>query len=314
MSAPERHDCAVAFCCDRKYYTLALFMIWQLAHHNPHRRFDFVVSSRDDLEVPDWAKSLGVAIHRAGELPAASKVAGHIGSLAPLYRITLARELGDRYRRILYLDCDMFVEAGDINRLLEMDLGPHPLAAALDAPFLYETNYYAKEYVKLGVSPAPYANTGVQLIDTRAYREQDVERRSFDVCKSHPEAIIYSDQSLTNIALMGKFAQLAPCWNWQNSGRLILMNHGYPVFLRHFIGRAKPDRYVGRKLDARFNLAYREFLANFAPGELPAIPVAENSQPLTLREIGRLTMEHVLARRVASAILSRHLDPYVAVL
>jgi lipopolysaccharide biosynthesis glycosyltransferase len=314
MTAPERHDCAVAFCCDRNYYHLALFMIWQLAHHNPHRRFDFVVSSRDDLAVPDWAKALDVVIHRSGELPPVTEVARHIGSSMPLYRIMLARELGDRYRRILYLDCDMFVEGGDINRLLAVDLGPHPIGAALDAPFLYETNYYAKEFVKLGVPPAPYANTGMQLIDTRAYREQDVERRCFDICKTHPEAIIYSDQSLTNIALMGKFAQLAPCWNWQNNDRLALVSQQYPAFLRHFTGGKKPDRYTGRLVEARFNLAYREFLAQYFPDELPKVPVPPTTMPATFREVGRQVIEHMLARRVAASVLARHPDPYVAIL
>jgi hypothetical protein len=55
MTAPQRHDCAVVFCCDRNYFVLTLFLIWQIAHLNPNRRFDFVIASQDDLVVPDWA-------------------------------------------------------------------------------------------------------------------------------------------------------------------------------------------------------------------------------------------------------------------
>lgn len=101
MPDTQRHDCAVAFCCDRNYYHLALFMVWKIAHYNPHRRFDFVISSRDDLEIPDWAKSLGLTLHRTGDLPDYAEVARFIGSMAPLYRLTLVRELG----RVIAASC-----------------------------------------------------------------------------------------------------------------------------------------------------------------------------------------------------------------
>ena len=42
MTDPQRHDQAVVFCCDRNYYPMALFMLRQIAFHNPFRRFDFV--------------------------------------------------------------------------------------------------------------------------------------------------------------------------------------------------------------------------------------------------------------------------------
>ncbi len=76
------------------------------------------------------------------------------------------------YRRILYLDSDIFVEGCDISRLLEVDIGPHPLAAVLDAPFFYEPNHRANEFVKAGLPAVPYANSGVQVIDTKLFVEQ----------------------------------------------------------------------------------------------------------------------------------------------
>lgn len=314
MPAREEHDCAVAFCCDGKFLPLALFMIWQLAHHNPHRRFDIVISTWEDLDLPAWAKALGVTIHRTGPLPDLIRQAPGSASLVPLYRFSLARELGDRYRRILYLDSDMFVDGGDINRLLAVDLGPHPLGAVLDAPFLYESNYLAKEFARLSLPALPYANAGVLLIDTGVWQAQEVERQLYETVRAHPAALVYLDQSMLNIALRGKFAQLAPCWNWQNNDRLDLVNHCYPVFLRHFIGRMKPDRYAGRRLNARYNQAYRAFLEQFLPEHLSRVVQAADTTPLTLREVGRMAMEHLLARRVAAAELARHPDPYVAIL
>jgi lipopolysaccharide biosynthesis glycosyltransferase len=314
MSIAETNDCAVAFCCDRNYLHLALFTIRQIVFHNPVRSFDFVIASRDDLAVPDWAKPFGITIHRLGDLPAAAEAGRYQGSVAPLYRIMLARELGDRYRRILYVDCDMFVEGGDLNRLLEVDIGPHPLGAVLDAPFMFQTNYQAREYAALGRPAAPYANTGLQLIDTKAYREQEVERRSFDVCTAHPATIIYADQSLTNIALYGKFAQLAPCWNWQCNTRLPLVPNRYPVFLRHFIGTLKPDRSTSTTIEVRYNQAYRDFLQQFMPELLPQLAPLPDPVPLTFRQVAKMMLDHIMARGIVSEHLKRHPDPYKAIL
>jgi Glycosyl transferase family 8 len=314
MTSTARNDCAVAFCCDRNYFHLALFMVWQIAHHNPHRRFDFVVASQDELTVPDWAKPLGLRLHRSGKLPEAAEIGRYRGSVAPLYRIMLARELGDQYRRIVYLDCDMFVEGGDFNRLLDVDIGQHPIGAVLDAPFMYISNYRAREYTRLGWPAAPYANTGLQLIDTKAYREQEVERRSFDVLSAHPEAIVYTDQSLTNIALKGKFAQLAPCWNWQCHTRLPLVPVRYPVFLRHFIGNSKPDRDSSTLLEARFNQAYREFAVNFMPDLLPKLAPAPEAVPISFKSASWIALRHLMARGTVTEVLARHSDPYCAIL
>jgi hypothetical protein len=308
----QRHDCAVAFCCDRNYYHLALFMVWKIAHYNPHRRFDFVISSRDELEVPDWAKSLGLIVHRTGDLPEYAEVARFIGSMAPLYRLTLVRELGARYRRILYLDCDMFVEGGDINGLFDVNIGAHAVGAVLDAPFFYTPNYHAKEFVLAGFPAHPYVNTGLQLIESSAYAEQEVERRSFDVCKTHPKAILLTDQSLTNLALRGDFALLAPCWNWQMNGHYPLMPWRYPVFLRHFIGRIKPDRDVKGAHDARFNQAYRHFCQTLLPEALPLISPPGNPMPMSMGDLSNLVLRHIRGTSLMREMLTRFADPYKA--
>lgn len=312
MPDPQRHDCAVAFCCDRNYYHLALFMVWKIAHYNPDRRFDFVISSRDELEVPDWAKALGLIVHRTGDLPEYAEVARFIGSMAPLYRLTLVRELGERYRRILYLDCDMFVEGGDINRLFDVDVGAHAIGSVLDAPFYYTPNYHAKEFILAGFPAHPYVNTGLQLIETRTYAEQEIERRSFDICRTHPKAILLTDQSLTNLALRGDFALLAPCWNWQTNARYPLMPWRYPVFLRHFIGRIKPDRHSKGVHDARFNHAYRHFCETLLPEALPLIALPCNPMPMSLGDLSNLVLRHVRGTSLVREMLTRFPDPYKA--
>jgi Glycosyl transferase family 8 len=306
-------NCAVALCCDRGYFQLALFVLRQIAYHNPGRRFDLVISSQDDLELPQWALDVGMVLHKAGALPEVAEVGRFLGSMAPLVRLTLARELQHRYRRILYLDCDTFVEGGDIGRLMEVDLGQHALGMVLDVDYFFTAKVQSREFQILGWPPVPYANTGVMLIDTKAYVDQDLEARSFAVCAKYPQAVVLGDQSLTNLTLLGKFAQLAPCWNWQLSKILPLVTLRYPIFIRHFIGQGKPDRMTMKGMDPRFNLAYREHIAALAPDLLADVALPCDPAPMTLREVGKLAVQHMISRQVMAAQLKRFPDPYKAV-
>jgi lipopolysaccharide biosynthesis glycosyltransferase len=315
MSGPERHDCAVAFCCDRNFFHYALFMIRQIDHYNPLRKFDFVISTQDDLEVPDWARRYGIVLHKTGALPEAAISIGRFrGSVAPMFRLLLARELGDRYRRILYLDCDIFIEGGDINRLLEVELGPHPLAAALDAPYFMTADFKPTEYIRAGLPNRLYANTGVQVIDTRAYREQDVERRAFEMAIKYPDAITLTDQSLTNLALHGGFARLAPCWNWQINHSLPLIPMRYPVFFRHFVSSRKPDRDAVGWHEARFNQAYREFMTALMPDRASKVAPLFDSAPMSFKEVAGMVYKHIMGARLVSDVITRFPDPYRALI
>jgi lipopolysaccharide biosynthesis glycosyltransferase len=251
-------------------------------------------------------------LHRVGNLPEGAEIARFRHSMAPVFRIMLAREMGDRYRRIIYMDSDMSAEGGDLNRLMEVDLGPHPIAAVLDVFFFYKADFRAQEYILTGLPAMPYANTGFQVIDTRAYREQDLERRSFDVCRLHPNAILTGDQSLTNLALKGKFAQLAPCWNWQLTPMLPFLSTRYPVFIHHFIGKSKPNLSAVGSQPVRFNQSYRDFMTQFGLEELRDLAPTPDPAPMGLRALMKLVFTHVQASRVFSEAISRFPDPYRA--
>jgi Glycosyl transferase family 8 len=310
MTLPERHDCAVAFCCDRNFFPLALFMIRQIAFHNPARRFDFVIASQEDLQVPDWAQEFAIRMHRTGVLPGGTEGVRFKGSLSPYFRIMLPRELGVTYRRILYLDSDMFVEGGDINRILNADIGSFPLAAARDAPMFYTQNFLSDEFRVAGMPPRKSANTGTMLIDTSAFAEQEVERRCFDMLERFPHAVTTADQSLFNLALHGEFAELSPAWNWQLSGRLPLMTHNFPVFMRHFISATKPHNSTKDRREARFHQAYAEFFGRYFPDDLAAMPPKRSSVPLRFKGVARLMFWHLQARKLSAEILASFTDPY----
>lgn len=314
MADPHRHDQAVVLTCDRKFFAFALFMVRQIDFLNPRRAFDLVIATRDDLTIPDWAAPLGIVLHRSGDLPDWLDRSLFPGSLYPLYRLALARELGDRYRRILYLDSDMFVEGGDLNRLFAVDLGPHAVGMVLDAPFFENPSHHPEEFRRAGLPAMPYANSGLQLIDTRAYVAQDIEQRCLTVTRTHPHAITLTDQSLVNLALRGRFATLAPCWNWQVNSRYPLVPMRYPVFIRHFIGKPKPDQTSARQFDVRFNAAYRAFCEALMPESLASLAPLGDPSPMPLGEVLRLVLRHLSARDSFRALIARHDDPYRAIL
>ncbi len=310
MTDKQRHDSAVAFCVDRNFLHFALFMVRQIAFHNPVRQFDFVIATQDRLELPDWAQAFDIRIHVIGDLPDLPLPARFRGSMAPYFRILLPGELRNRYRRILYLDADMFVEGGDINRILKADIGQHPIAAALDAPSLYRPWNHPREFAAAGLPALPYMNTGTIMFDTAAYHDQEVARRAFAAFDRQSKGFHLADQSLFNMALQGKFAVLSPAWNWQLSGRLPLVTLKYPVFLRHFIGAKKPNNDSDDPRDARFRQAYEDYFRAYAPEELASLAPPGDPKPMTLRRAARLVMWHLQSRDLVAAQIGRFKSPY----
>lgn len=305
------NDCAVAFVCDQGHVRFALFMIWQICHHNPARKFDFVIYSPDEIVLPDWAAPWRVRIFRAKPLVDVPKSALFNGMAIPLYRFGLTRDLGAQYRRILYMDTDMIVEGGDFNRLFEMDLQGMPVAGALDVLFIRKGRFWADEYRRVGLSARPFMNAGLQLIDVQAYKQQEIERLAWTAIRETPHAIVNSDQSALNLALKGRFAELSPKWNWQENGRLPLVTLRYPVFVRHFIANQKPDRDTSGQIDVRFNLAYREFFARHDPDFLVQMADPCDPSPMSLRDVGRMALRHLFKADMCRSILARHPDPYI---
>ena len=285
-------------------------MIRQIAFHTPHRQFDFVIVSQDDFEIPAWAEAMGIVLHRPGEVPDVGNTKRFNGSRVPMFRILLAKELGHRYRRILYLDSDMFIEGGDFVRLLDINIGPHPFAAVRDAPTLYEPNHHAKEFKAAGLPVMPYFNSGLLLIDTEAFNSQEVAARCWAAAETYPLALAYADQSLLNLAVQGRFAELAPYWNWQGDHRFPLVTLRYPVYIRHFIGSLKPTRDPAGLLDARFRQAYADFFRNHMPDQLEGLALPCDPTPMRIGQASNIVLRHLQAKRLMSAGLGLFADPW----
>lgn len=311
-AAPGQNDCAVALCCDAKYFPFALFMIRQIAFYNPQRKFDFVIATPDPMELPAWAEDLGIRLHQPRDVEAVGNIKRFGGTLVPLFRLYLAKELGHVYRRILYLDCDMFVEGGDIDRLLSLDIGPHPLAAVRDYQQLTKPRALSREFSAAGLAQVPYFNSGLLLIDTAAFEAQEVRQRSLQTATTYPQAMVFADQSLLNLALHGGFAELSPAWNWQWNFDFPLVPLRYPVFVRHFIGPKKPFRESRGGLDVRFSQSYAAFFRQFFPERLAELAPPCDPAPMTFGQVARIAYRHMQSRSIIADRISRFPDPYLA--
>ena len=86
----------------------------------------------------------------------------------------------------------------------------------------------------------------------------------------------------------------------------------YPVFLRHFIGRVKPDKDTKGSHDARFNHAYRHFCETLMPEALSLIAPPSNRMPMSLGDISNVVLRHIRGTAIMRETLTRFPDPYKA--
>lgn len=137
-------------------------------------------------------------------------------SVATYYRLFLPAIL-ERYRRAVYLDADLILQA-DAAELWAEDLGGAALGAVRDvwavkvlrAPYGRFLDWAAT----LGLAePDGYFNAGVLVLDLDRMRRDRVEERCLERLKLFPP--FQHDQDLLNYACQGAKALLHPAWNSQ---------------------------------------------------------------------------------------------------
>ena len=303
-------DRAMVMCCDQRFIPYALFVCWQVAMHCPFRSFDIIIVTQDDLVLPDWALALGITVHRIGEMDPAAEAARFKGSLAPMMRLMLAKELGHRYRRLLYLDGDIHFDGGDLDRLMQIDMGPHAIAAVRDLMILHNPNYHHGDMKAMGLPKFNYFNSGVMVIDTKAFIEQKVAERGWAVAEKHPLALELADQSIFNGVLQGSYAELAPCWNWCSSYVIPMFTWTYPANFVHFIGSTKPFFPNKKPLDARFRKAYADFFRNYMPEMEATLPPPRDATPISLSKASQYFLLHLKGLKHVPSGLARFKDAW----
>ena len=123
----------IVLAADNNFVPYALFFIDQIANAHPDRDFDFCLLTQDDIAPHVLIDQHSIRICKFTHIEMESHLpkSGHI-SAAAFLRIFAPEFLAADYKRMLYLDCDMFYRRGDLSKLITADIGDHAVAAARD--------------------------------------------------------------------------------------------------------------------------------------------------------------------------------------
>lgn len=164
---------------------------------------------------------------------------------------TYARfQIGDIFAaqaRVLYLDADI-VLASNINEIDDIALGPSDIVAGCLEPYTptFASQNGVHDFHRLGFDGGePYFNAGVLLIRPRAWQEAGIAERAAAYLRRKDVRITLFDQEALNIALAGRWRELAPEWNvsrfWmkpeRRDKRPSILDEAKLV---HFLSQAKP--------------------------------------------------------------------------
>lgn len=256
---------AIVYCVDPPYLPYALFLASQIHFHEPQRDFDFCLISDQTLDIPDSLSYLNIRLYQPLNDPAYDRLlTTHLPRSAYL-RMWAPLILSEDYDRILYLDSDMFAEGNGFSELFDVDLKGCAIGAVLDVQQWYRPNRLVKEFELAGRPAQPYFNSGVLLIDTAAYRHENILTRALEIEQTHPDWVRHHDQSLLNLATEGRWTQLSPLWNWQWPIKYPLFSDWLDIRLHHFIGGIKPWKDPNGIAPARYYLAYKAFFKAHFP-------------------------------------------------
>ncbi|QHV96582.1 glycosyltransferase family 8 protein [Spirosoma endbachense] len=117
--------------------------------------------------------------------------------------------------RIIYLDVDMIV-LEDISKLWTIDMGDNIFGAVQDFQKVVSCSWGGiPNYKELGMAPdTKYFNSGLLLINAKAWREADITNKVFKCLHDNLQYINFADQYGLNVALVNQWFELDPRWNW----------------------------------------------------------------------------------------------------
>jgi len=165
------------------------------------------------------------------------RMEGLLGAPA-YYRCLLPDLLAGSPDRVLYLDADTLV-LDHLGELWRIPMGGAPVAAVQD--WLPTVAHAVAPWQSLGLDgTAPYFNSGVMLIDPRAWLREDAGGRVLRRCLSDQQHLVarglwpQHDQYGLNVVFHGRWKALSSSYNAFTE--LPAQN---PVIL-HFVGNGKP--------------------------------------------------------------------------
>lgn len=135
------------------------------------------------------------------------------GSVAAYYRLFITELLPNSIDRVIYLDCDLVVNA-DLSKLWEADFNDAYILAVQDMWVPYVSSIKGVPYQKLGISAgSKYFNSGVMVIDLQKWRADDMTTKAIEYLKTYQHDIRAHDQDVLNGLFADRWGELDPSWN-----------------------------------------------------------------------------------------------------
>ena len=201
------------------------------------------------------------------------------------------------YRKVLYLDSDIWIAGRSIGDLFNLDLRNYAVAAVRDSGEIVRGG--SPEWLtyksKLGLAAAaPYFNAGILLIDLERFHQRGIGEDAIRYVAGGKYLGGLDDQSALNAVLRGDWLELSPRWNWTFASRDALTRELAPEIV-HFVGGSKPWNDGKGRYHARYRLAMQEYLGAVGLGgfvKSPAIwPLLQRRIANFLRGLGAGVME-----------------------
>lgn len=165
------------------------------------------------IDVSEFQKLISFTFHTSGFNPIV------------LSRLFLCRYLPEEVERVLYLDCDIIVNAS-VGELDKIDFRHNYVAAV---PELYMP---ADKKALIGFAPdETYYNAGVLLVNLSVWRSLDLETVFMDYYRSMNGQLLYNDQDIINYCCKGKILTLNHTYN---------VSANLPYFPRYFVKKLQP--------------------------------------------------------------------------
>lgn len=278
------HSNCVILVCNLGFLDHALFIAQQLQRqHNDN--FDIIIGSADDF--PDGfceLKNISFLKIQADDFTNDLPITARLGKYA-YWRIPAIEMLSYHYKKILYLDTDIFINSKNIGDIFNINLENYAIAAIRDVHQVIKPNRIPNECRILDKPWIPYFNSGVLMVNSQQWQTQNCFNKIKALCSSSAHALTCHDQSLLNLMCDGRWLEISSVWNWQYSYRNCFLMESISPKLVHFAGAKKIWHHADGSIPYRYHEIYRDYLVS-APLKIakiaPQIPPPDwNKQSLT---------------------------------
>lgn len=170
-------------------------------------------------------------------------VVNHHFSISNYFRLLIPKVISEDI--VLYLDSDTIIN-GSIVEIFNIELKTKYLAAVVDPYF------YSHQELNMS-SESKYFNSGVMLLNNKAFREDEIAERTIEFIQKNPRVIKFVDQCGLNSVINGRWASIHPKYNQQTiffdnsfdklsayfSVKEIIDSKINPIII-HYTGSSKP--------------------------------------------------------------------------